>query len=96
MLLGAFTGAARREVRVRLQPGDALIIASDGVLEPLDAADRLAGVVHPMWGRPAQQIADALMDAPFSDRVAVASHPDDRSVLVLAAPDGDSVGSDDV
>jgi serine phosphatase RsbU (regulator of sigma subunit) len=74
------------EVTLRLEPGDALVLYTDGVTETR-AGDRLFGegqvlrTVTEAAGRPAQAIADALLQA--SSRFADHPRRDDLAVLVV-------------
>ena len=65
--LGLLHGQQYQEVTIRLEPGDALIMASDGIEESLDADGqefgrrRLEGALQRLAGEPAQKLAEGLL-----------------------------------
>lgn len=66
--LGMFPEVAYEEFNVATQPGDAIIFVSDGILDAENSAaeaygeDRLSGLLCSLRERPAQEIADAILD----------------------------------
>jgi sigma-B regulation protein RsbU (phosphoserine phosphatase) len=69
MILGILPKAVYTESRARMQPGDVLILFSDGVTEAADPAgeefgeDRLAALVASLLHRPAEEIVEAINTA---------------------------------
>jgi sigma-B regulation protein RsbU (phosphoserine phosphatase) len=69
MILGILPMAAYQESRVRMEPGDALVLYSDGVTEAVNPADedfgeqRLAELVASLKDRPAKEIVEAIHTA---------------------------------
>jgi serine phosphatase RsbU (regulator of sigma subunit) len=88
MLLGVFPDVELTDHVVDLGPGDALVLYTDGVTEPMSVgldvgADQLASVVASAAGRPAAGIAQAIEQA--VEGVAQGTRRDDLAVLVLRA-----------
>lgn len=86
--LGLFPDVTYEEFNVATQPGDAIVFVSDGILdaendkEEMYGQDRLAGLLCANRGRPAIEIADAILEdvARFQG-----SHDrfDDETIIVL-------------
>ena len=89
LMLGAFAKWSCTVAEVALEPGDALVIYSDGVTEAATASDeefgegRLECVVRSAEGRPAAQLVDAVLAAvaAFSS----GTRGDDVTVMALRA-----------
>ncbi len=87
MILGILPMAAYEEASVSLDPGDVLILYSDGVTEAPNLADeqfgeeRLAALVGRLRARPAVEIADAIHQA-VTDFAEGAPAADDITVVV--------------
>ena len=86
--LGLLPGQTYREERLTLAPGDALVIASDGVEEAIDpggeefARERCEAALSTLGGGTASEIAEGLLAA--CRRHAGSAEPsDDRTVVVL-------------
>lgn len=86
--LGLLEEATHQERRIDLAAGDAVVFASDGITECLDAAgemfgdERLRATLEELAEHPADAIADGVLAA--TDRhLAGATPSDDRTVLVL-------------
>jgi sigma-B regulation protein RsbU (phosphoserine phosphatase) len=66
MILGILPMAQYQEFRIRMEPGDTLVLYSDGVTEAVDPSDedfgeqRLADLVASLQDRPAQEIVEAV------------------------------------
>ena len=66
MILGILPMAQYTESRVKMEPGDTLVLYSDGVTEAVNRADedfgekRLAELVASLQDRPAREIVDAI------------------------------------
>ncbi len=78
LMLGVQTGSPRADASVRLLPGDALVLCTDGLVEVRDASltDRLEllrAVVEQHAGAPADTLAEELLAAapPAEDDVAL-------------------------
>jgi serine phosphatase RsbU (regulator of sigma subunit) len=87
MLLGVFPDVELTDHVVDLGPGDALVLYTDGVTEPMSVgpdagADQLASVVASATGRPAAGIAQAIEQTVEG---AQGARRDDFAVLVLRA-----------
>jgi sigma-B regulation protein RsbU (phosphoserine phosphatase) len=86
-ILGVFKDASWKESRTTLQPGDVLVLLSDGVMEAARAAegdlgpDRLAAVVRKA-GRSASAILAALQAA-AEESLGGARRADDHTFVVL-------------
>ncbi len=86
--LGMFGGAAVAPATAMLDPGDTLLLYTDGVIEIADAADtafgeeRLEGVLRDAASKPAEAIVAAVVDAThaFSGRE---RYDDDFTLLVV-------------
>jgi sigma-B regulation protein RsbU (phosphoserine phosphatase) len=88
MILGPVPETRFRRGYAQMDPGDTLVLVTDGVLERLDSAgeefgdQRLEAVVEPLVGRPAEQVLETIFDA-------AARHgdgrpwADDTSVVVM-------------
>ncbi|MEW5990501.1 MAG: PP2C family protein-serine/threonine phosphatase [Chloroflexota bacterium] len=67
-ILGAFDGATFELRETILAPGDAMVLYTDGITEARDPArafygeDRLLAIIRGSCGRPAERIAEAVMD----------------------------------
>ena len=66
MILGILPMAEYTEVRAKMEPGDTLVLFSDGVTEAVNPSDedfgeqRLAELVASLRGRPAREIVEAV------------------------------------
>ena len=86
--LGLLGNRDYEEVEIALQPGDALVIASDGVEESLSTNEeefsfsRVRGTLERLADRSASQIADGLLESVrlFSEDAEIS---DDRTILAL-------------
>ena len=88
-LLGVFPDLPIETNHTILQPGDALILYTDGVadeLDPYDGSPSLADLIRSCAGASAQEIGDCVMLAAAE---ATTETKDDRAVLVIRAGDGD-------
>ncbi len=90
-VLGAFEGVRYNEELLHLQPGDVLILYTDGITEAhrgeedLFGEGRLLDTVRAAGGRPAREIGEAILEA--VDRFAgEAAREDDRTLLVVRLP----------
>ncbi len=89
--LGLFAGEQFREGTARLEPGDSLVLYTDGVVEPTDehetefGTDRLEAAVRSVADRPASEALRAVIEATraFSGR----EHYDDDFTLVVVKRD---------
>lgn len=87
-LLGVFADVALTEVAVHLRPGEALVLCTDGVTEARGdvgcfGADRLTDRLTASVGRPAERLADDLLDEVLAFQ---GGRPgDDIAILVLEA-----------
>jgi serine phosphatase RsbU (regulator of sigma subunit) len=72
VILGILPMAVYQEARVTLNPGDTLVLFTDGVTEAADPSDdeygeeRLAALVASMKGRPSEHIVEAIHNAVMS------------------------------
>jgi sigma-B regulation protein RsbU (phosphoserine phosphatase) len=93
-ILGVFPDAVWHEGRTRLEPGDVLVVFSDGVIEAGQASetafgpDRLVEVACSVSGSRAADILWALQDAAQEGLAATAS-ADDHTFVVLKRTGGD-------
>ncbi len=92
MPLGAMMNSAYEAIQLTLEPGDVLVLASDGLEERLDATgaqfggERLDECLRELAGGSAREIADGLIAA--GDRFAGGVDPsDDRTLAVLKVAD---------
>jgi phosphoserine phosphatase RsbU/P len=89
--LGLFAGERFREGSVRLEPGDSLVLYTDGVVEPTGehdvefGTDRLDAAVRGAGGRPASEALRAVIGATqaFSGRD---RYDDDFTLVVVRRP----------
>jgi phosphoserine phosphatase RsbU/P len=88
MILGILPMATYQEARVTMDPGDVLVLFSDGVTEAADprgedfGEDRLADLVKSMHDRPAKDIVDAIHTAVLG--FTEGSPPADDITVVIA------------
>ncbi len=87
-LVGVFPDLALPELDVRLSPGDALVLYTDGVTEARGpdgfyGSDRLISVLAACAGRSVDDIADAILDDVL--RFQVGQARDDIALLVMQA-----------
>jgi serine phosphatase RsbU (regulator of sigma subunit)/pSer/pThr/pTyr-binding forkhead associated (FHA) protein len=88
MILGILPKAAYSEFHAAMQPGDALILFTDGVTEAADPSgdefgeDRLAALVALMLDRPAAEIVEAIHKA-VADYTKGAPAADDITVVAV-------------
>jgi sigma-B regulation protein RsbU (phosphoserine phosphatase) len=86
--LGMFEGMEWKQAEVQINPGDVLMLYSDGVPEAQSSApeeygdDRFINVGQANMGRPAAEIQEAIL-ASLYDFVAGAPQFDDITMLVL-------------
>jgi len=88
MVLGIFDVVPYEQESVQLQPGDVIVLFSDGVSEAMNAAyeefgeDRIPDAVRPALGNSPQQILETLLAAvhAFADGVPMR---DDVTAVVL-------------
>ncbi|MHC4845104.1 MAG: SpoIIE family protein phosphatase [Planctomycetota bacterium] len=89
LALGIAEGEVYETVEIALQPGDVVVLCSDGFIECRDArgemfgTERLAEALVALADRSAQDIADDLLAATDSFAAGDASRHDDRTALVL-------------
>jgi len=87
VILGILPQAVYKEAAIRMEPGDVLVLFSDGVTEAADPKDedfgeeRLAELVASMRGRPASQIVEAI-EAAVNEHTRGAPPADDITVVV--------------
>ncbi len=90
LLLGVVTQAEFVNRKLQLEPGDSLILFTDGVTEARNAADVdlapdvIGNFLVPLHGSPAKMIADAVNDAVLG-HVGNADHLDDDVTLVVVS-----------
>ncbi len=86
--LGLLPGRAYEELEVDLEPGDAVVIVSDGIEDSLDdreeefGSERVAGTVRRLARGSALEIAQGLLEATRLHAGSADSY-DDRTVLVI-------------
>jgi sigma-B regulation protein RsbU (phosphoserine phosphatase) len=86
--LGLFPDVQYDELSVSTQPGDVIIFVSDGILdaenelEEMYGEERLAGLLCSLRTRPAQEIADAILDDVTSFQ-GMQDRFDDETIIVL-------------
>ncbi|MCP4204799.1 MAG: SpoIIE family protein phosphatase [bacterium] len=86
--LGLLPDRSYEEVEIELQPGDSLVIASDGVEESLSTSgnefsfDRVRGALERLADRPPIELAEGLLDSvrTFAHGAEIS---DDRTILAL-------------
>ncbi len=90
MLLGIVSDAAYERSSLRLEPGDALVLFSDGISEAMNGrrkmfrSDGIVGAMYSCADQPAAVMLEAIwneLEAHTSDDVE--SRPDDRTLLVV-------------
>jgi len=86
MVLGVFDGARYQQAAGRIEPGDVLVLHTDGVTEAQDASgtffdERLVEAIDRSPGAPAQDIANRVAAA--LERFALGEPSDDRTLVVL-------------
>jgi sigma-B regulation protein RsbU (phosphoserine phosphatase) len=88
--LGLFARASYAQGEVRVEPGDILVLYSDGVTEAPDAAgeefgeERLTEVIRRNRAAPAGELASAIRSA-VTEWSSADSRSDDTTVLVFRA-----------
>jgi phosphoserine phosphatase RsbU/P len=88
MVLGLFPGAQYEAETIKLQPGDHLVLFTDGVVEALNTAeeefgmDRLSALLHENAKAPASEILDRLREAVLSFSANAPQH-DDITMMIL-------------
>jgi serine phosphatase RsbU (regulator of sigma subunit) len=88
LIVGLFEGATYEQETLRLEPGDVLVVCSDGVTEALDAEgrefgdERLLACLRSPRDRAPSEILDGLLGA-VRDFAAGAAQHDDVTALVL-------------
>ncbi|MGH9599717.1 MAG: PP2C family protein-serine/threonine phosphatase, partial [Terracidiphilus sp.] len=86
--LGMFPDVAYEELSVGAQPGDAIVFVSDGILdaeneqEEMYGQERLSGLLCAHRGKPAQEIADAIL-ADVTRFQGAQDRFDDETIIVL-------------
>jgi len=86
--LGLFGTGQYEASRAHLEPGDCLVLYTDGITEARNRSDeeytaeRLAGVLQGAHGLPPQQVTDACL-ADLESFLAGASHADDLALMVI-------------
>ncbi len=86
--LGVFEQATWEQVRVQFQPGDALVIYTDGVVDAQNESEQRFGepalqtIVRAQGGKTATQIRDQVLAA-VHDFVALAPRYDDITLMVV-------------
>ena len=93
--LGLFHDIAYSEHTVKMQPGDIVVLASDGILESMNSAgdlfglERLTGVLRGVGPKAsAAEISEAILAATDIFSGNTAEPHDDRTLLVLRCPPG--------
>lgn len=92
-VLGAFAGHACEEMRVSIEPGDFLVLYTDGITEAMDRSerqfgiDRLVSTVRRQAGQPARAVGKALHDA-VRRFVGKARRSDDLTYIVVRREPG--------
>jgi serine phosphatase RsbU (regulator of sigma subunit) len=88
IVLGLFANVSYEQEVVQLEPGDTVVVFSDGVSEALDTAgeefgdDRIRAAVEPALSQPPQFVLDALLAA-VKQFAGAAAQNDDVTTLVL-------------
>ena len=91
--LGLLAGREYTEVELDLEPGDAIVLMSDGVEDSLNAADeefgleRTEGTLQRLAAGSARAIANGLLEATRIHAGSAETY-DDRTILVLKVADG--------
>jgi sigma-B regulation protein RsbU (phosphoserine phosphatase) len=86
--LGLFPNVSYDELSVAIEPGDAVVFVSDGILDAEDAQgemyghDRLAGILCGQRDHSAQQIAEAIL-ADVTRFQGEQERFDDETIIVL-------------
>jgi len=89
MPLGMLPSVEHKQLRLELQPGDVVVISSDGIGESLGrnreefGVRKLQALLIEQAGRPAQEIADAVLRSAELYVRETSDEPDDRTVVVL-------------
>jgi sigma-B regulation protein RsbU (phosphoserine phosphatase) len=89
MPIGMFPDVRHEPLRLELEPGDVVVAFSDGVCESMDrnreefGVRKLQALLIEQANRPAQAIADAVLDAARTYVQDSAREADDRTVVVL-------------
>lgn len=94
-LLGCFSDSSTTRVRVRLDPGDTLVLFTDGIsdlppphlLSPEEVTELIMECVT--TGANAQEICDRI-EARIAERVELSKRPDDVAVMVLRVSGADA------
>jgi sigma-B regulation protein RsbU (phosphoserine phosphatase) len=87
--LGMFEGMEWQQAQVQIEPGDVLLLYTDGVTEAQNAADeeygddRLIAIGQQNKGRPAAEIQEAIMTS-IDDFVGEAPQFDDITLMVVS------------
>jgi sigma-B regulation protein RsbU (phosphoserine phosphatase) len=88
IILGILPIAKYEDFRIRMEPGDTLVLYSDGVTEAVDPSDvdfgedRLSDLVTSMRGRPASEVVAAVQTA-VANFSSGAPQFDDITVVVM-------------
>ena len=86
--MGLFGGGLYETGHERVQPGDMVVLYSDGVTEAENSAgeevgdDRLVGWLHQAFGKPATEVVDAIQ-RDLAAFCASAASRDDVTVMVV-------------
>ena len=96
-LIGAFEAHEAADQAVRLLPGDALVLVTDGILEARDGSDqfgeeRLRGILARTEGASAAATADAIEEAVLAHTGGRGQ--DDMALVVLRLPAGPAPAAD--
>jgi sigma-B regulation protein RsbU (phosphoserine phosphatase) len=88
-VVGLFDGASYEESTVAMQPGDILVIFSDGVTEPENASvefgeQRLIDLLHQHRHEPLSRIGEVIADS-VVEWIGGAEQPDDMTIVLARA-----------
>jgi sigma-B regulation protein RsbU (phosphoserine phosphatase) len=94
LALGVIPGYGYRDRRLKMKPGQILVLATDGVWETTNAAgrpfgrDRLKALIRENRDRPAEEAVRAVIEAVEAFREGLPRHDDVTLVLIKAEADG--------
>ena len=88
-MVGLFDGASYEESKIAMQPGDILMIFSDGVTEPENASvefgeRRLIELLQEHRRQPLSRIGEVIADS-VTEWIGGAEQPDDMTIVLARA-----------